>query len=229
MKTKTIYKQGVTPSPSLCERGTEGGEAVCLLFFTGWGMDENPFMNHHSQDKDFLICYDYRTLDFDETVLQPYKEIHLVGWSMGVWAASQVLQNTSLPITRSKAINGTPFPIDEKRGIAPAVFAGTLKGLNETTLQKFRLRMCGSASAYKTFEQIAPQRSVEELKEELAAIGQQCKDLPVSSFSWQEAIIGSTDRIFLPENQARAWQGTATVIKCTEAAHYSADIFKTYL
>lgn len=193
---------------------------LLLLFFAGWGMDEKPFINYHPQDKDFLICYDYRTMDFDDTVLQPYKEIHLVGWSMGVWAASQVLQNKSLPITGSIAINGTPFPVDEERGIAPAVFEGTLNRLNEKTLQKFRLRMCGSASAYKFFEQIAPQRSLDELKAELAAIGQQCKDLPTPSFTWQKAIIGKADRIFLPANQMCAWQDKATVIKHVAEAHY---------
>lgn len=205
------------------------GERVCILFFAGWGMDERPFAHYVTPGTDLMVCYDYRTLDFDETLLLHYKEVHLVGWSMGVWAASQVMARTSLPITQSTAINGTLYPIDATRGIAPAIFEGTLNGLNEASLQKFRLRMCGSATAYKAFEQIAPQRPVEELKEELSAIGQQYKELPPAPFVWNQAIIGNADRIFLPENQQRAWQGTPTVTACAEAAHYSPEIFKACL
>lgn len=197
---------------------------LCLLF-AGWGMDEHPFAHHRPADADLMVCYDYRTLDFDESQLKAYQEIHLVGWSMGVWAASQVMQHTSLPITRSTAINGTPSPIDPQRGIAPAIFTATLQGLNEATLQKFRLRMCGTATAYKAFMEVAPQRSIEELREELATIGQQSQTLTPARFVWQEARIGNADRIFLPENQQRAWQETTTVITHTEEPHYADHLF----
>lgn len=202
------------------------GSARLLLFFAGWGMDETPFRNACPQGCDFMICYDYRNLDFDPHPLALYREIHLVAWSMGVWAASQVMQNHTLPLMQSVAINGTPYPVDETRGIAPSVFKGTLEGLNETTLKKFRRRMCGSATAYKTFEEMAPQRSVEELKEELAAIGQQCRLLLPSSFSWDKAVIGREDRIFVPENQWRAWQNTLTQAEYVDGAHY---IIQNYL
>ena len=33
-----------------------------LLFFAGWGMDETPFLQIRPTDKDWLICYDYRSL-----------------------------------------------------------------------------------------------------------------------------------------------------------------------
>ena len=35
------------------------------LFFAGWGMDERPFLHYHPADRDLLVCYDYRSLDFD--------------------------------------------------------------------------------------------------------------------------------------------------------------------
>lgn len=50
--------------------------------------------------------------------------------------------------------------------------------------------MCGSAADYKAFQTVAPQRPVEELKEELAAIQKQYLSLPPSDFAWQRAIIG---------------------------------------
>ena len=53
--------------------------------------------------------------------------------------------------------------------------------------------MCGSTAGYKTFQTVAPQRSIEELKEELAAIQKQYLSLPPSDFAWQKAIIGKND------------------------------------
>ena len=159
-----------------------------LLFFAGWGMDETPFLTIHPTDKDWMICYDYRSLAFDTDLLETYSQITLIAWSMGVWAASQIMkQYPHLPVSQSIAINGTLYPIHETKGIAHSIFDGTLQGLNEQTLQKFQRRMCGSIADYKTFQTISPQRPMEELKEELAAIQQQYLSLPPSDFKWQKA------------------------------------------
>lgn len=129
-----------------------------LLFFAGWGMDERPFIQYTPRESDFMICYDYHTLDFDTSPAARYSHFDVVAWSMGVWAASQVLSRIALPVNGSVAINGTPFPIDEKRGIPPAIFEGTLEGLNEASLRKFQRRMCANGSAFDSFRHITPQR-----------------------------------------------------------------------
>ncbi len=197
-----------------------------LLFFAGWGMDETPFLQLHPTDKDWMLCYDYRSLEFDATTLQEYSEITLIAWSMGVWVASQIMkQHPSLPVSQSIAINGTPYPIHETKGISPAIFAGTLQGLNEQSLQKFQRRMCGSAADYQAFQTIAPRRPVEELKEELAAIQEHYLSTPPSDFVWQKAIIGKHDRIFLPDNQWLAWRNKADSLEYAEAAHYQQALF----
>ena len=54
-----------------------------LLFFAGWGADETPFKMYRPAASDFMVCYDYRTLDFDASGLEEYREINLIGWSMG--------------------------------------------------------------------------------------------------------------------------------------------------
>lgn len=197
-----------------------------LLFFAGWGMDETPFLQIHPTDRDWMICYDYRSLEFDAGILQEYSEISLIAWSMGVWAASQIMkQYPALPLSQSIAINGTPYPIHETKGIAPAIFEGTLQGLNDQSLQKFQRRMCGSIADHKVFQTVAPQRTVEELKEELAAIQQQYLSLPPSDFTWQKAIIGKNDRIFLPDNQWLAWRNKVDSLEYAEAAHYQVELF----
>ena len=148
---------------------------------------------------------------------------------MGVWAASQVLSKVSLPIRRRIAINGTPFPIDEKRGIPPAIFMGTLEGLNEASLRKFQRRMCADGNVFARFQLTAPERSIEELKEELAAVAEQYRILPTGTFAWEQAIIGESDRIFPPTNQRAAWKGISMSNIDGNEAHYDESLFIKYL
>ena len=89
------------------------------LFFAGWGADETPFKMYRPAASDFMVCYDYRTLDFDASGLEEYREINLIGWSMGVWAAvphspSPGTSGEGIHMANSIAINGTPYPIDQR-------------------------------------------------------------------------------------------------------------------
>lgn len=195
-----------------------------LLFFTGWGMDENPFKEYRITDYDFMVAYDYSSLSFDDTCLKPYNEIKIVAWSMGVWAASQLLQDKSYPITESIAINGTHFPVDDRRGIPTGIFAGTLNGLNENTLYKFRRRMCGSGDVLKRFLDKAPNRDIENLREELNSVGKLSLDLPPSCFKWDRVYIGNQDKIFPVENQMAGWEETHYLLMDEE--HYSERLWR---
>lgn len=220
-------QQTLIQSPPL--RSETGRDLV--LFFAGWGMDETPFRHCCRRNgADLMICYDYRTLDFNADSLWSYRSVTLIAWSMGVWAAEQALRETHLPIRRSIALNGTPYPVDEERGIAPSIFQGTLQGLDDTTLQKFQRRMCGSAQAYKAFAEHLPQRPTDELREELTAILWQYQTLPPANRRWTKAVIGRADRIFLPINQQRAWTSERVdEVEHTEAAHYDADLLNQLL
>ena len=82
-----------------------------LLFFAGWGMDETPFLTIHPTDKDWMICYDYRSLAFDTDLLETYSQITLIAWSMGVWAASQIMkQYPHLPVPPNIRHQRHPLP-----------------------------------------------------------------------------------------------------------------------
>lgn len=200
-----------------------------LLFFAGWGADETPFKTYRPENSDFMVCYDYRTLDFDKSGLDEYEAINVIGWSMGVWAASQVVPQLSLPITNSIAINGTPYPIDEHSGIPPAIFRGTLDGLTGASLHKFLRRMCADGTAFKAFLQITPRRPLEELRNELEEIEKMYRRLPSATFHWQQAVVGSNDRIIPPANQLQAWEESGTPARQTEDAHYQEELFRHYL
>lgn len=197
-----------------------------LLFFAGWGMDETPFLSIHPAECDWMICYDYRSLEFDTTLIQAYSEITLIAWSMGVWAASQVMkQYPSLPVSQSTAINGTLYPIHETEGITPSVFEGTLQGLNEQTLLKFQRRMCGSAADYKAFQTMAPKRPVEELKEELPPSGQQYLSSLPRSLSGRQPSSEITTRIFLPGPIKSRHGAIRQTPSCTSKRPLSAGAF----
>lgn len=203
---------------------TRNGHDKLLLCFAGWGMDAHPFLSWTSAERDQLLVYDYRSLSFDMDLLQSYIEIEVVAWSMGVWAASCWMKaQPDSRVVRSIAFNGTPYPVDDERGIPPAVFQGTLEGLNESNLAKFYRRMCGSREQLTAFLAAAPQRSIESLREELAFIGTASATTSCQTAAWTAAIIGSDDRIFPPAQQQTAWSSLGVRTLELAVPHYDAD------
>ena len=196
---------------------------VLTLFFAGWGMDEHPFLSIPT-DNDWMLCYDYRSLSFDAIFLQQYDQIEVVAWSMGVWAAEQILRDNTLNISGKIAINGTPFPVDNEKGIPEKIAISTLQQLNESNLQKFYRRMCSSGEAYSEFVKTAPRRSLTDITEELAGIYKLCQTPTETNFVWDAAYIGTNDLIFPPENQRRAWQKNTKKIREVVQPHYSREL-----
>ena len=242
------------------------GNPRLLLFFAGWGADETPFKAYRPAGSDFMICYDYRDLSFDADMLKTYEQVNVVGWSMGVWAASQTLgrliadgknsvtdvdakNNVTdadakaigylrLSLGKSIAINGTPFPIDEERGIPPAIYRGTLEGLTDASLHKFLRRMCADSKAFREFLAVTPRRPLEELREELAAIETAYTTGKAYPFGWDVSIVAAEDRIIPPGNQQTAWTRDEISIPFlsdkhllihTDKAHYDRELFETWL
>lgn len=202
------------------------GSEKLLLIFAGWGMDENLIELPPTAETDVMLCYDFRSLDFDTSILAGYKGIRLLAWSMGVWVAGHVLGKMSLPWEGKVAFNGTPFPIDDERGIPVSVFEGTLEGFSETVLAKFRRRMCGGGDALRLFLRHLPQRSVGNLHEELRVLyNAVLHSDEVSLMQWDKAVTGMHDHVFPFENQLKAWKGSAE-IRILETAHYDADVLK---
>ncbi len=198
-----------------------------LIFFAGWGMDYNPFSRYFPDGKDLLICYDYTSFDWEEDVagvLQTYSRVDVLAWSMGVWAASRILPS-DLPSGERIAVNGTPWPVDDRFGIPESIFRGTMEHLDDYNLRKFRLRMCGGIEALSRFENAAPMRTTDDLYGELAAIDAQLTVATTDSFIWDKAVIGVRDRIFPPDNQCQAWRRAGIETALVDAAHYSESLF----
>ena len=188
-----------------------------ILFFAGWGMDEQPFLNLAEADYDIIILCNYNNLQTSniDSLLNEYNEINIVAWSMGVWVASYVLDsylssstdigniNLNSKLNHCIAINGTPIPINDEYGIPTAIFNGTIDTLPQS-IEKFNLRMCGSKTVYTQFKSVEPKRTAEDKKLELIALKESftiCNTL-----KWTKAVVAKNDRIFPPENQLRYWR-----------------------
>ena len=200
-----------------------------LIFFAGWAADPTPFRRYRPEGRDYGVCYDYRTLETDLFPPGSYREADIVSWSMGVWAASHVVPRLGIPIGRSIALNGTPFPVDDRRGIHPDIWQGTLLHLSPANLHKFCRRMCADAQTFQDFLRVTPRRPMDELADEMRAIDRQRALLPAPSFRWTQAVVATRDRIIPPDNQQRAWHDLSVPVLILDDAHYSAPMFHHYL
>lgn len=174
-----------------------------ILFYGGWGSDPSMLNLKPVSGYDLFVVYDYTDMSLDVSPLKYYCEVVVVAWSFGVAMAAMSLDTDNLPITKCIAINGTEFPVDERRGIPPAIFEATLKGLNATTLKKFDRRMCGGAEGAAAMP--ARERGVDELRAELEAIATRLDS--EERIVWDEVYISRDDMIFPAAAQREAWAG----------------------
>lgn len=223
-----------------------------LLFFAGWAADETLFKQYCPKGMDYMICYDYRTLDFDTSLLNNYRQVNVVAWSMGVWAATIALSSVPHDELFSIAFNGSTFPIDDSEGIPLKTFQATLDGLTPASLQKFMRRMCKDSNAYKEFLKISPRRDFDEIKEELILIKEQLiklkgmvvdednnYDIPDEEsdrydddyeYEYDFSFIGKRDRIFPPENLKLSFDYMEyDRVIVADCAHYDEPMFRFLL
>lgn len=185
-------------------------------------MDATPFLSMVGAF-DAAIVWDYTDLSTPLPFLEGRERVDLIAWSMGVWAATQTLHRVSL--ASATAVNGTPWPIDDVRGIPEAVFDATLAGFSEAGLLRFRRRMCGGAAGLTGFMAYAPQRDVADLGTELAALGQAIRTRPERPFAWTRAIACKEDRIFPLAAQQAAFPNA----KLYPGAHWAPEVFAALL
>ncbi|MCW5203460.1 alpha/beta fold hydrolase [Desulfobulbus sp. N2] len=216
------------------------GNQDCLLFMAGWGMCPEPFYEIHAGSVDVLMLYDYRSMAFEDmsSALEdlqrnlqenfqkkaPYRKIHLLAWSMGVWAASMLFANktfsapdlTSTPastITSAIAIGGTCHPIHDKLGIPENNFTDMAKRLSPARLEAFQRSMFADEQQANRFATSfrKGERSLEEVHQELLALATAYTTYTTDKVQsdvpniYTSRIVTGRDRIFPARNQVRAW------------------------
>ena len=188
-----------------------------ILIIAGWGSDARTFAHVTMPGWDVAVISGIDSQLTDMSDVNKYSTIYMYAWSLGVWTAQYFLGHTLKP-TKAYAINGTTTPCDNLTGIPVDIFEGTTNTLNDKNLYKFRVRMCGGLSSYKThaarFEGI---NDVERLRRELMFVSQyQGRH---ASFQWDGAFISMDDKIFPVENQVAAWSDVTDVVRL-DAPHY---------
>ncbi len=206
------------------------GNRELLLFFNGWGMNEQPFRHLEAGTLDVLMLFDYTTVDCEldfNLLLKQYNKTYLVAWSLGVWAAAEALiPPLPYPID-GIAVNGTLFPIDEQRGITPTIFQATLDSWNEAARERFNRRICDNPD--KLFEEAELQRQVVGQRNELAALQQRIASQPrLNTSLFTLAVVGSKDRIFRPQAQENAWRVSDVPITRINVPHYPFALYHSW-
>lgn len=216
------------------------GGGRLLLFFNGWGMDRGvadwlASTSSAFAGRDLAVVYDYRDISLPDWLgeaVAGVDSVELLAWSMGVWAAARAgLERVDFAV----ALNGTPWPRDAERGIAPEVFSGTLDGWNDANRQRFERRMMVGVPQ-KVVESARSGRSSADQKEELQAIADALSAeslLAAPGWNYSKAIIGGRDQIFRAENQRRAWlQAGVPVLDYPAMPHFPfhhPELFKELL
>ncbi|MDU9050183.1 MAG: DUF452 family protein [Candidatus Electrothrix sp. Rat3] len=202
------------------------GNQDCLLFFAGWGMCPEPFYEILAGSVDVFMLYDYRSMDFEDISsalknLQgnfqekaPYRKIHLLAWSMGVWAASMLFADKTFSasdftpmFTSAIAIGGTCHPIHDELGIPAQNFTDMAERLSPARVEAFQRSMFADEQEAKRFTSSfrKGERSVAELQQELLALSAAYRAQPNVPEMYTNKIVTGRDRIFPARNQVRAW------------------------
>jgi pimeloyl-[acyl-carrier protein] methyl ester esterase len=177
-----------------------------VVFFGGWGTDENMFVPLCNDEFDFIMFYNYSA---DEALVLPetktYKKITLIGWSLGVWAAEYLTSKTGIKPDISIAINGTPLPADDHFGIPLNIFEGTLNNITEENIEKFYLRVFGDKRTYLKNADRVPKRTLKSLHDELRWMYNRIMEQKEPGFKWTYAVTSDKDRVFPSENLKSYW------------------------
>lgn len=191
------------------------GTRKLILVFAGWGSDPRLYEDIGMPGWDTAVAWDYSSDDFPTELLQSYTTLYVYAWSMGVWAASRVLQG--IKPDAAFAINGTETPRDNHYGIPEKIYDGTYDTLDERNLQKFRLRMAGNRETAHILDTLLPSPDIEGLKRELQYISTH----PASrGLKWTRAYVSDTDRIFPSLAQKAFWESRGIETREITGAHY---------
>ncbi len=179
-----------------------------LVFFTGWGCDEYEF-EHLKSKSDVLLLYDYTdlNLNFD---FSTYKEINLISFSAGVFAAAAF--DFDFEVNRKIAISGNPYLFDEHFGLSGEM-QKVLYGITEETAEDFaRNYLVKTDDEYKNFH--PSRRTIESCREEfesLKTLYQERKQKITDIYDL--AIFGDEDQVFNIAVQKEFYGDRLNIIK----------------
>lgn len=192
------------------------GHSELIVIFGGWAL--GPAMFHHlAGAADILFVDDYRDLE-GLPDLSNYKTRTAVAYSFGVAAFAHLNSEERDQFDRAIAINGSPAPVDRRKGIPPVVFQKTLNGLSQDSFQSFAALCFGTVQPDIAIDVAARADELEAVAKRGAA--------PPPRFDriW----ISQRDRIFPVANLARAFEGQENCIHHVDAPHVPFDAWSSW-
>ncbi|MFI3291218.1 MAG: DUF452 family protein [Opitutales bacterium] len=194
-----------------------------VIFFSGFASDESLLQDFKVQaDSDLLMFCDYENLDFPK--LPEYESVSVVAWSFGVWVANYFrdkIENAS----GFTCINGSPFAVDDERGILNTVFDATVENFTESAKEKFFLRTCLNRKYYQEHSQYLSSLGAERLKSQLEFLGKAFRANNYYVGKWDKVIISKQDKIFPLQNLLKVFPNAEIV----EGAHFNLELIESVL
>lgn len=199
-----------------------------VIFMLGWAATPNAVYHIRPAGCDVLALCDHRTM----APLAPdrfvrYRRIYLFAWSFGVWVAEQCCR--ALPLHKAIALNGTPFPVDDRWGMRLRVVMRTMQGLARVGMNPFNEKAYGGVR-YIPDGPFAD-RPIEAKIDELTLLAERSKADSAAHLRWDAAYIGTKDEIFPPDKMRDYWHSVGLGTEF-ESYHYpfaDADIVLRHL
>ena len=179
----------------------QNNNKTLIMFFNGWGMDENVVEHLNCEGFDVVMFYDYNNLETDFDFQKEYSSKYIIAWSMGVMIASVFSQKCDAD--KNIVINGTLKPIDENYGIHPKIYDLTIKGFNEQGREKFIQKMFDGNVLCRM-----PERTLLNQKNELLKLTNYISDY---NFKPEKILISKNDKIIPTKNQCAFWNVEPTI------------------
>ena len=188
-----------------------------ILFFNGWGMDEN-IISHLEIPINYTLKVINFPYNFDNAILSQYDDIIFIGWSFGSYFLTKYIIENNIKSNKIISLNGTPETIG-KNGISEGVFKLTLDTLTPDTLQKFYENM----GIDNTFSQA--KKNFKDIKNELKYF----KDnyIPLKNI-FTHAFIGKKDKIIPASRQKKYFEANKVIITELICGHYLFSAVKSW-
>ncbi len=179
------------------------GNPDLVLYMLGWAATPNAVHHIRPTHCDVLACYDHRSIaPLQAADFTAYRRIYLFAWSFGVWVAEQCCRE--LPLHKAIALNGTPFPVDDRYGMRLRVVLRTMQGLARVGMNPFNEKAYGGVRYIP--DGPFPDRTIQEKIDELNLLADWSKANSAANLHWDAAYIGDKDEIFPPAKMWAYWQ-----------------------
>lgn len=213
------------------------GSRNLILFFAGWNASPGLLDFISRKDFDYLLCWNYRSLEADWDFLPIYDSVDLLAWSFGIRVAQAAMPAMKgVKWGKKTAVNGTLFPVHDRYGIDPDIFKKTVSGFSEDVWLRFMRNMVADREERRFVrERIGLGRTWADAKAELdflaetvcAGNGQEYL-FPETGF-WDRAFVSRFDLIFPPSHQLAAWKKVCTETVLRESGHFDSALFASLL